>query len=415
MGFRVLKGGMLTTVQDFGRSGFQSQGFSVGGAMDVRSFKIANLLLDNPENEAELEITLIGPILEFTADTIIAITGGDFSPKLNDEPVPMYTAVYVRKGDVLSFGSARTGTRCYVAFSGYLNVPVVMGSRCTSLKSGIGGFKGRRLEAGDYISERIKRRYLPFFLSRKLKAPDFDEDNGVLRVVMGVEPEREVVRLRNRKDVLFQRKREEEIKCFFVVPHWVLPQIRGLLIHEPERLTVRFQKRLGWTSPECDLLRLCSHLGNHLLEIDKVQFQRLPVDPHDGGSHPHAGGKLCPQIRQHGIHLHIDAGRPVRFDAAQTKRAHVLFPVVIRNRGVSLLQRLRPVFRFSLLKAQVQGRSVFVKKVVTDTVQDIGGLPCIQKPVNQSCLNARFTHFSCTRPFLSLGKRSAPSRVVRWG
>ncbi len=185
MGFRVLRGGMLTTIQDFGRSGYQSQGFSVGGAMDVRSFKIANLLLDNPENEAALEITLIGPELEFTADTIIAITGGDFSPKLNGEPAPMYAAVYVRKGDVLSFGSARTGTRCYVAFSGYLNVPVVMGSRCTSLKSGIGGFKGRRLEAGDYIGERVKRRYLPFFLSRKLPAPDFENDDGVLRVVMG--------------------------------------------------------------------------------------------------------------------------------------------------------------------------------------------------------------------------------------
>ena len=185
MGFRVLKGGMLTTIQDFGRSGYQSQGFSVGGAMDVRSFKLANLLLDNPENEAALEITLIGPVLEFTSSTIIAITGGDFTPTLNGEPAPMYTALYIRKGDVLKFGSARTGTRCYVAFSGYLKVPMVMGSRCTSLKSGIGGFKGRKLEAGDYVEERIKRRYLPFFLSRKLTPPDYENDDGVLRVVMG--------------------------------------------------------------------------------------------------------------------------------------------------------------------------------------------------------------------------------------
>lgn len=185
MGFRVIKGGMLTTVQDLGRTGYQSQGFSVGGVMDAHAFRLANMLVDNPENEAVLEITLIGPVLEFTADTIIAITGGDFSPRLNDEPVPTYTAVYVRKGDVLSFGSARTGTRCYVAFSGYLDVPMVMGSRSTSLKSGIGGFKGRRLEAGDYVGERIKRRYLPFFLSRKVKGPDYDNDDGVLRVVLG--------------------------------------------------------------------------------------------------------------------------------------------------------------------------------------------------------------------------------------
>ena len=78
MGIRILKGGMLTTVQDSGRPGYQSQGFGVSGVMDRRSFKIANLLLDNPENEAVLEFTLLGPTLEFTSETIIAITGGDF-------------------------------------------------------------------------------------------------------------------------------------------------------------------------------------------------------------------------------------------------------------------------------------------------------------------------------------------------
>ena len=188
MGIRVLKGGMLTTVQDLGRTGYQSQGFSVAGVMDVRSFKIANLLLDNPENAPVLEFTLIGPTLEFTSSTIISITGGDFSPTVNGEPVPMYTALYINKGDVLKFGSARTGSRGYIAFSSYLDVPVVMGSRCTNLKSKIGGFKGRKLESGDYIHFRIKRRYLPYFLSRKLELEDvheFEKNETVLRVVMG--------------------------------------------------------------------------------------------------------------------------------------------------------------------------------------------------------------------------------------
>ena len=74
MGIRVLKGGMQATVQDLGRTGYQSQGFGVSGAMDVRAFKIANLLLDNPENEAVLEFALIGPTLQFASETIIAIT-----------------------------------------------------------------------------------------------------------------------------------------------------------------------------------------------------------------------------------------------------------------------------------------------------------------------------------------------------
>ena len=189
MGIRILKAGMMTTVQDLGRTGYQSQGFSVAGVMDVRSFKIANLLLDNPENEPVLEFTLIGPTLEFTASTIIAITGGDFQPTINGEPAPMYTAIYINKGDILKFGSARTGSRGYVAFASYLDIPVVMGSRCTNMKSSIGGFKGRKLQADDYIGFRIKRHYLPFFLSRKVTPDNFEDDAATLRVVMGPQDE----------------------------------------------------------------------------------------------------------------------------------------------------------------------------------------------------------------------------------
>ena len=185
MGIRILKGGMMTTVQDLGRYGYQSQGFSVAGVMDVRSFKIANLLLDNPENEAVLEITLIGPTLEFTSATIIAITGGDFQPTINGEPAPMYTALYMNKGDVLKFWKRQNGKQrlyCFFQLSGYSGSD---GKPMHQLKSGLGGFKGRKLEADDYIGFRIKRRYLPFFLSRKLDMDEFDQTEATLRVVMG--------------------------------------------------------------------------------------------------------------------------------------------------------------------------------------------------------------------------------------
>ena len=175
----------MTTIQDLGRTGYQSQGFSVSGVMDVRSFKIANLLLDNPENEAVIEFTLMGPALEFTSETIISITGGDFQPHINGNPVKMYTAIYMKKGDILSFKGCRTGCRGYIAFSSYLDVPVVMGSRSTNLRCGIGGFKGRRLMDGDLILFRAKRRYLPYFLSRSLAPDVFAEDEVTLRVVMG--------------------------------------------------------------------------------------------------------------------------------------------------------------------------------------------------------------------------------------
>lgn len=185
MGFRVLKPGLLTTVQDLGRFGYQSQGFSVGGAMDARSLKLANLLLDNPEGEAALEITLLGPELEFTGPAFVAVTGGDFSPALNGESVPMYAALRIRKGDVLSFGGARTGTRGYIAFAGGLDVPVVMGSRSTHLRSRVGGFHGRKLAAGDLVELRAGRARLPFLRARRLPPPDYEKDDGVLRVVPG--------------------------------------------------------------------------------------------------------------------------------------------------------------------------------------------------------------------------------------
>jgi len=185
MGVRVLKGGMLTTIQDIGRTGYQSQGIGVSGVMDERSFHIANLLLDNPENEAVMEFTLIGPSLEFTSETIIAITGGDFQPMVNKEPIKMYTAIYMEKGDVLEFKGCRTGSRGYIAFSSFLQVPMVMGSRSTNIKAGIGGFKGRRLLDGDFLLFRRKRRYLPYFLSRTLDLNEFDQEKATLRVVMG--------------------------------------------------------------------------------------------------------------------------------------------------------------------------------------------------------------------------------------
>jgi len=185
MGVRVLKAGMLTSVQDLERIGYQSQGITTSGVMDRRSAKIANLLLDNAENEAVIEFTLIGPVLEFTSDTIIAITGGDFNPKINKKPVDMYRAIYVSKGDILEFSSAIRGSRGYIAFSSYLNVPVVMGSRSTNMKSGIGGFDGRKLQSGDLLYFRIKRRYLPYFLSRKLDINEFTDNIVELRVIMG--------------------------------------------------------------------------------------------------------------------------------------------------------------------------------------------------------------------------------------
>lgn len=148
---KIIEPGLLTTVQDSGRSGFQKYGICVAGVMDSFSAICGNLLVENSENEAVLEVTILGPRIEFLHDTIIAITGGDLSPLLNNSPIGMWESVIAKKGDELSFGGLRSGCRAYIAIAGGIDVPVVMGSRSTYLRGNLGGFNGRALAEGDEL------------------------------------------------------------------------------------------------------------------------------------------------------------------------------------------------------------------------------------------------------------------------
>lgn len=185
MGIVFRKSGMMTTVQDLGRTGFQKDGFSPSGAVDFKSAKIANLLVDNSDNEAVIEFMMAGPEIEFATDAIIAITGGDFDSRLNGKPMPTYTAVYVNQGDILALKYAKTGVWGYLAVAGGLDIPVVMGSRSTNIKCSIGGFKGRPIKNGDRISLRERKQYIPTFLSREIGPEDFGQKEKIIRVVPG--------------------------------------------------------------------------------------------------------------------------------------------------------------------------------------------------------------------------------------
>jgi antagonist of KipI len=140
---RVNRAGLLTTVQDCGRWGYQARGVPVAGPMDLFSHRLANAIVGNDANAATLEVTLTGPHLEFADDRIVAVTGAEF------ENVPGNTAFPVPSGQPLIFGARRNGARAYVAISGGIDVPVLLGSRATHLPSGMGGFEGRALKAGD--------------------------------------------------------------------------------------------------------------------------------------------------------------------------------------------------------------------------------------------------------------------------
>jgi antagonist of KipI len=185
--FKVIKPGMQTTVQDLGRFGFREYGVSPSGAMDAYSLQMGNILVGNEIGEAALEAPLIGPILLAFHDISIAICGGDFTPKINDQEVPLWKSMVIKKGEILSFGRVKKGARTYISVAGGIHVPLVLRSKSTFLTGKFGGLDGKALEEGDilYGNPLIRRnRFLDANLIPEYKNP------LCVRVILGPHKEK---------------------------------------------------------------------------------------------------------------------------------------------------------------------------------------------------------------------------------
>lgn len=183
---KIIQPGMLSTIQDRGRYGYQRFGMPTAGAMDTFALRAANALLGNDDNAACIEATVLGPRIELLSDTRVAVTGANVSPRLDGEPIPMWQAVPVSQNSRLEFRSPKDGMRAYLAIAGGIDVPQVMGSRATYLKAAIGGIEGRPLRAGDILNA------LRFELPNSAISPALTQEqiptygsNHVLRVVLG--------------------------------------------------------------------------------------------------------------------------------------------------------------------------------------------------------------------------------------
>ncbi|PAE26279.1 biotin-dependent carboxyltransferase family protein [Bacillus sp. 7894-2] len=177
---KVLKPGLLSSIQDLGRTGYQKFGVIASGAMDPFSHRMANLLSGNEENDPALEITMMGPTLTFEEATLISICGGDLSPLINGQPIRTWRSIFVKKGSELKFGGCQKGCRAYLAVSGGFSVPEVMNSRSTYLRAGIGGFKGRALKAGDVLETgkpSLQSLKMEDYLSKQLHDKTFVEND----------------------------------------------------------------------------------------------------------------------------------------------------------------------------------------------------------------------------------------------
>lgn len=154
----VRSAGLLTSVQDLGRPHARRFGVPVSGAVDTLALRVANLLVGNDEDAAALESTLLGPTLQFRAETLVAVTGATSEVTVDGVRAPMWRPLRVAAGAILSIGRAQRGVRCIVAVAGGIDVPPVLGSRSTCLRGAFGGFHGRALRIDDEVPLRTGQR-----------------------------------------------------------------------------------------------------------------------------------------------------------------------------------------------------------------------------------------------------------------
>ena len=151
MTLRVVRPGLLTTVQDRGRYGLQHVGVVPCGAMDPVALDLANGLVGNRDGEAVLEFTVVGPEIAFECDALVALCGAEMDARLGGKPMPANRPVLVEKGTVLNTRRMTLGSRAYLAVAGGIALPPVLGSRSTYVPAKFGGYEGRALRAGDVL------------------------------------------------------------------------------------------------------------------------------------------------------------------------------------------------------------------------------------------------------------------------
>ena len=246
MGIIIENPGILTTVQDEGRFGYQQFGVSPAGPMDTKSFRLANILVGNDRGEGALEMTFQGAAIRFEEENIVAVTGADMSPHIDGQPVPMYQAVKIPAGVLLTFGMTNgNGCRAYIAFAGGIDIAPVMGSKSTLMRNELGGMDGRKLEKGYRIGFADSKNTLPDMQLRKLKPEIFQKKELTLRVVRGPQ------------DYEFT---EEECRNFF----WYGAKITN----EFDRMGCRLERE-----------EPLHHIGDGNIITDGISFGSIQVPP----------------------------------------------------------------------------------------------------------------------------------------
>lgn len=197
---KVVRAGLFDTVQDLGRIGYMELGMPTAGAMDRVGLTLANALVGNPANTGGLEIGVMGPDLLVEADSVRFALVGSLSPSLIEDaeqppkPLDSNRTHLLKRGQTLRIGMVEGANTAYLAIAGGLALPAFMGSLSTYSRAGIGGFKGRKLAAGDVLP--ITLANAPAGGERRLGSA-FDYGSGPIRVIWG--PQDDYFSARGRK------------------------------------------------------------------------------------------------------------------------------------------------------------------------------------------------------------------------
>jgi antagonist of KipI len=151
MSLKITRTGLLDTIQDLGRFGYQHLGINTGGAMDRFSAQLCNAILGKDLFAPVIEFHFPASEITFQSDTIICITGADFTPTINGAIIPLFQPVAVRRGACLKFKRRKAGARCYLTIIQSFDLSPWLESYSTNLKAVAGGLHGRRLEKGDEL------------------------------------------------------------------------------------------------------------------------------------------------------------------------------------------------------------------------------------------------------------------------
>lgn len=188
----VVAPGLMTSVQDLGRLGSQALGMPVAGATDAIALRLANAVVGNPENTAALEIGYLGPTLVAASDGVRVVLGG--KAKLTVQPAgggearsaKPWRSLLLKRGDRFAIGAVEEGGVAYLAVAGGFAIPPFMGSLSTYMRSGLGGFEGRALKAGD----RLPLNAIATEGDERELADAIDYGSGAIRVVLGPQDDR---------------------------------------------------------------------------------------------------------------------------------------------------------------------------------------------------------------------------------